>query len=91
MMKRDILVKFGAAVKASRTQLGLSQQELATRAKLHRTYISDVERGARNISLLTIQRLARALKSSVPALCSELGGQTGTVAAKNGGPKQKAA
>lgn len=91
MINSDILVKFGAAVKVSRTQLGLSQQELATRAGLQRSYVSDVERGARNISLLTTQRLARALNSSVPALCSKLGGQAGTIAAKSGGPRQRVA
>ena len=48
--------------------MGLSQEELAERAELHRTYISDVERGARNLSLESITRLARALDISVSAL-----------------------
>ena len=69
-------------MKAHRTQLGLSQQVLATRADLHRTYISDVERGARNISLLTIERLARALETSVCALICESELEGGTIAAK---------
>ena len=44
-----------------RTQTGLSQEELAARAELHRTYISSVERGQRNVSLENIFALARAL------------------------------
>jgi len=55
--------------------LGISQEELAERANLHRTYISDVERGARNVSLASIGKLARALEVSIPTLLSY---QTGT-------------
>jgi len=53
--------EFGAAVKSERTRLGLSQEILAERANLHRTYITDIERGARNLSLETIYKLAGAL------------------------------
>jgi transcriptional regulator with XRE-family HTH domain len=59
---------FGASVKAQRSQLGISQEELAWRANLHRTYVCDVERGTRNISLQSIHKLARALEISVSAL-----------------------
>ncbi|HTY60272.1 MAG TPA: helix-turn-helix domain-containing protein, partial [Bacteroidota bacterium] len=52
----------GSALKRRRLALGLSQEELANRAGLHRTYITDVERGSRNPSLETIQKLARALE-----------------------------
>ena len=48
--------------------MGISQETLAERAGLHRTYISDVERGARNVSLDSIERLAHALEVSVPSL-----------------------
>jgi transcriptional regulator with XRE-family HTH domain len=48
--------------------LGLSQEALAERAALHRTYISDIERGARNVSLLSIERLARGLEVSIAML-----------------------
>ncbi|HEY3762540.1 MAG TPA: helix-turn-helix transcriptional regulator [Verrucomicrobiae bacterium] len=61
---------FGASVRSWRKQMGISQEELAERAMLHRTYISDVERGARNVSLQSIERLARALEISLPALFS---------------------
>ena len=52
---------FGRAVRRRREALGISQEELADRAGLHRTYIGDVERGERNIALVNIVRLAKAL------------------------------
>ena len=64
----DVKKMFGAAVRGWRNHLGISQEKLAERANLHRTYISDVERGARNVSLESIGRLARALEISVSAL-----------------------
>jgi transcriptional regulator with XRE-family HTH domain len=51
---------------------GLSQEELAERAELHRTYVSDIERGARNPSLRSIDRLAKALKVSYATLFQPL-------------------
>jgi DNA-binding XRE family transcriptional regulator len=60
--KSDVKKLFGAAVRQRRGHLGISQEELAGRAGLHRTYISDVERGARNVSLESIHRLAAALE-----------------------------
>jgi CheY-like chemotaxis protein/DNA-binding XRE family transcriptional regulator len=68
MPKIDFKKRFGASVRGWRNQLGISQEELAERASLHRTYISDVERGSRNVSLENIERLAQALDVSVPAL-----------------------
>jgi len=52
---------FGQRVHAARMALGLSQEALAAKAGLHRTYIGSVERGERNISLDNIHALARAL------------------------------
>ena len=52
---------FGRAVRGRREALRISQEELADRAGLHRTYIGDVERGERNISLVNILKLAKAL------------------------------
>lgn len=57
-----ILRKFGEAVRRERKRRGLSQEDLGFEAELDRTYISGVERGRRNISLLNIHRIARALK-----------------------------
>lgn len=72
MGKSDVKKQFGAAVRFHRDQLGISQEELAGRAGLHRTYISDVERGARNVSLESINRLATALEVSLSVLFARL-------------------
>lgn len=55
------LAAFGDAVRAARGREGLSQELLADRAGLHRTYVGGVERGERNLSLLNIWALADAL------------------------------
>ncbi len=57
----DAKVRFGNAVRMRRSELGITQEELAERAKMHRTYVADVERGTRNISLVNIVRLVYAL------------------------------
>lgn len=66
--KIDVKKTFGTAVRGWRCQRGISQEQLAERANLHRTYVSDIERGARNVSLKNIERLARALDISVSTL-----------------------
>jgi len=78
VQKVDAKKIFGASVKGWRKHLGLSQEELAERADLHRTYVSDVERGARNLSLESITRMAYALNIPVADLFpAETGGKTG--------------
>jgi transcriptional regulator with XRE-family HTH domain len=59
--KTDVRERFGFAVKARREALGLTQEDLAHHAGIHRTYLSDVERGSRNICLMNIERVAGAL------------------------------
>lgn len=54
----------GENIKKARTLLGISQEELAFRSMLHRTYISSVERGERNISFLNLIKIAKALETS---------------------------
>ena len=61
-MRRNPKEIFGHNVKRIRTEAGLSQEELAYRAKLHRTYISSIERGQRNVSVENIFAIADALK-----------------------------
>jgi two-component system response regulator len=75
--KIDVKRLFGESVKGRRNQLGISQEKLAERANLHRTYISDVERGSRNVSLENIERLAHALDVSVSVLFLHLNGTAG--------------
>ncbi len=62
MNKKKLLESFGNNVRARRNELGLSQEELADRAGIHRTYIGDVERGERNLSLANIYKISLALK-----------------------------
>ena len=57
----DIVRVFGTNVRKYRTQIGISQEKLAEISGLHRTYISDVERFQRSISLENIQKIADAL------------------------------
>ena len=57
----DELKQFGEKVRTIRTKKGLSQEELAELAGLHRTYISSLELGKRNVSLINIHALAKAL------------------------------
>lgn len=73
MTLADLKSMFGSAVRSKRTELGISQEELADRAGLHRTYVSDVERGARNLSLESIDKLARALDLSIWRLFERIG------------------
>lgn len=58
----DVKVRFGEHLRSVRTSKGVSQERLAELAGLHRTYVSSVERGERNISLVNIDRLATALE-----------------------------
>jgi len=57
----DAAAEFGRRVKARRTELGLSQEALAEASGLHWTYVGQVERGQRNISLHNILKLAEGL------------------------------
>ncbi len=59
---------FGAAVRLRREELGLSQEGLGYKARVHRTYVSDVERGARNPTVKVIWKLAVALETEPSAL-----------------------
>ena len=56
------LLALGSAVRDLRGRLGLSQEELAHRAELNRTYLGDVERGTRNVSFNALRRIADALE-----------------------------
>ena len=68
----NICKRFGARVRELRVARGLSQEELAQKAELHRTYVGGIERGERNISLVNIEKLAIALDVSVESLMSDI-------------------
>ena len=61
----DICKKFGTSVRELRIAQGLSQEVLAQKAGLHRTYIGGIERGERNVSLINIEKIASALNLSI--------------------------
>lgn len=68
MMRKSILAKFGKSVRGKRLELGLSQEALATKAGVHRTYIGMIERAEKNITLTNIQKIATALDISISNL-----------------------
>ncbi len=68
----DPRIAFGVAVRRLRLSKKLSQEELADRAEIHRTYIGDVERGTRNIALVNMTRIARALGVSLSRVISDM-------------------
>jgi transcriptional regulator with XRE-family HTH domain len=59
---------FGKKIRTLRKAKGYSQEELADLANLHRTYIGSIERGEQNVSLDNIEKIAKALKTSISAL-----------------------
>ncbi|MDI1248338.1 MAG: response regulator [Lacunisphaera sp.] len=64
----DLQYRMGVTIKAHRLRLGVTQEELAWRANIHRSYLADIERGGRNVTLQSIANLARALEVSVTDL-----------------------
>jgi CheY-like chemotaxis protein len=62
--------RLGVVIRTYRQQLGISQEELAWRANMHRTYISDIERGARNVTVKSVANLAKAFQTTVGNLFS---------------------
>lgn len=67
-MKHEILVSFGRKVQMRCKELKLSQEQLAEEAGLHRTYIGMIERAEKNVTLVNIEKIAKALKISIPEL-----------------------
>jgi Helix-turn-helix. len=66
--QESLLLSLGAAVKAQRTKLNLSQEQLADICGFDRTYISLIERGKRNISFSNLHQLSQGLKTTVSKL-----------------------
>ena len=67
----EILIKFGNRVRELRKLKNLSQEELAFRADVHRTYIGMIERAEKNITLLNIEKIASALEVRINDLFNE--------------------
>jgi transcriptional regulator with XRE-family HTH domain len=64
----SIRKRVGANLRRAREALGVSQEELADRAGLHRTYLSGVERGVRNPTVTVLEKIAKALKVKTSTL-----------------------
>jgi len=67
----DVAKRVGAKVRELREAQALSQEELAHRAGLHRTYVSQVERATKNATLASAERIAKALGVSLAVLVDE--------------------
>ena len=72
LIDMDILKDFGKIVAEKRKAIGISQEELAHKAELHRTYIGMVERGEKNITIKSIFKLSSALDCSIEELVKGL-------------------
>lgn len=68
MDNREILIKFGNRVREIRKEKNLSQEELSFKADLHRTYIGMIERAEKNITLINIEKIAKALNVDIKEL-----------------------
>ncbi len=64
----DIRARIGRNIKRLREGLKLSQEDLAEKARLHRTYVSGVERGVRNPTITVLEKFAKALDVNIGAL-----------------------
>jgi transcriptional regulator with XRE-family HTH domain len=71
-MSKTTLEKFGAKVREERLKLRLSQEQLASKAGVHRTYIGMIERAEKNITLENISKVAKALGLSISELTKEI-------------------
>lgn len=75
----DVQLRFGERLREVRQQRAISQEKLAELAGLHRTYVSSIERGERNVSLVNIERLAGALNVTMAELMPDQVEQSGRV------------
>ena len=73
--KHEILNLFGENVRKYRRLLNISQEELAHRAELHRTYIGMIERAEKNITLVNINKIANALEVKIEDLLRNRNGK----------------
>ena len=71
-MSTNILKKFGDRVRKERLKRNLSQEQLASKAGVHRTYIGMIERAEKNITLGNIQKIADALNINISDLIEDL-------------------
>ena len=70
--KNELLIKFGETVRQERLKRGISQDTFADIVGVHRTYIGMIERAEKNLTLLNIQKIAKALNLSISELLKDL-------------------
>ena len=78
-IRHPALTAFGSNVRRQRERKALTQEKLAVKADLDPTYISGIERGVRNPSILSVVRIANALGTTVAALSRGINGSDGQV------------
>jgi transcriptional regulator with XRE-family HTH domain len=69
---KRFLRELGDRLRERRQECGLTQEELAKRCRLHRTFVGSVERGERNVSILNLRTIAKALRMVVADLTKDL-------------------
>ena len=69
--KERILIRFGENVRELRNKKGYTQEQFAEKADLHRTYIGMIERAEKNITLINIEKIAKALDINIKQLLNE--------------------
>ena len=74
MPQSELLIQFGKKIKEERLKNNLSQEDLAERAGVHRTYVGMIERGEKNITLINIKKLSEALGLSISELLENVKG-----------------
>lgn len=71
-MVKSILIKFGEKVREERLKQNISQEKLAEKAGVHRTYIGMIERGEKNITLENINKIVKALDLKIKDIFADL-------------------
>jgi transcriptional regulator with XRE-family HTH domain len=71
-LKKEKLIAMGTFIRRRRKEIGLSQEEFADKAQLHRTYISSIEQGKRNIAYLNLLEIIYALNLSPATFFNEI-------------------
>jgi transcriptional regulator with XRE-family HTH domain len=72
MAEEELAKRFGELVRRLRQEKGFSQEDFSFRVGLHQTYVSSVERGERNVTIGTADRIAGALGTTLAELFAEL-------------------
>jgi len=66
--ERSFLLRVGKAIREAREKKGWSQEELGFQSRVHRTYVGAVERGERNVSLLSLRKITQSLKIPIASV-----------------------